>query len=193
MVVRARGSHEAPHFFSLFSHSKLLYWICDPSLSVTSLYDARWENVYVVLLMDDTNVELKRYVDDSIASCRDLCRRRQGSGSHLPAVIPYPPQLHKSVTTDKEVDSCQAIINRDNYEGVANPDDSCRSKSDVLRYTELLRWSAEVLQTCRHKSPLHHWGPEEHCLRTRRMVHKLLELRRCCCCCWGRHGVGCYK
>lgn len=85
-------------------------------------------------------------------------------------VPPDPVELGAPRTAEEEVDSKQVPVLRDYDQWVSGPDEPCGRQHCRLGGTEFFCRSSHISQTSSNQPPFKHWGPEENCFRTCRVV-----------------------
>lgn len=102
----------------------------------------------------------------------------------LGSILRDAGQLCYTRQSDKEIDCRQTIVYGSDNKRISHPNETRSRESNVLRNAEFVGWSAEIFYSGSDETPLHERRPEEHCLRTCRVVHESSKpgsSRRYCC------------
>lgn len=79
----------------------------------------------------------------------------------LLVVPPDPVELGASCAAEKEIDTKQVPVLRDDDQRVPGPDQACSRQHCRLGGAEFLCWSSHISKTSYNQTPLKHRGPEE--------------------------------
>lgn len=93
-------------------------------------------------------------------------------------ILPNPVELGASRTTNKEVNSEEIPVLRDDDQRISGPNHPCGCQHRRLGDAEFVRWSSHIGQAGHNQTPFKHRGPEEHSLWSCCVVVEGPQLRR---------------